>query len=325
MEPEVGELLDQPLVALGGAGERGLDALLADLARSGGRALRRAGRSTYEPSGRSLARSATRRQSHGAKQESEPVWQTGPAGRTRSRIASPSQSSRSSTTASVLPEVSPLCQSSLARAAPEPRLARSRACGGAPRRPSRRASARGRRRRPARSRASAPSIGHPASSSSRFSSGSRSGRSWTIEATSAASAPASNASARWRASPAPPDAITGTVDGLRDRARQRQVVAGARAVGVDRREQDLAGASLDRLARPRDGVSAARAFRPAWVTTSPPRASIAQTTACEPNSSASAVSSDGSSNAARFTDTLSAPARSSARASLETGRRRRRP
>src|SRR5205823_12793344 len=52
--------------------------------------------------------------------------------------------------------------------------------------------------------------GHPASFSSRFSSGSRSGRSWTIEATSAASAPASNASARCCVAPAPPEAITGT-------------------------------------------------------------------------------------------------------------------
>src|SRR5205823_2591181 len=53
-------------------------------------------------------------------------------------------------------------------------------------------------------------IGHPRSSSSRFSSGSRSGASWTIDATSAASAPASKASARCAAQPAPPEAITGT-------------------------------------------------------------------------------------------------------------------
>ena len=63
---------------------------------------------TYEPSGRVVARSTTRRQSHGAKHETEPVWHVGPAGRTRTSIASPSQSSRSSSTASVFPDVSPL-------------------------------------------------------------------------------------------------------------------------------------------------------------------------------------------------------------------------
>ena len=65
-------------------------------------------------------------------------------------------------------------------------------------------------------------------------------------------------SARCAASPAPPEAITGTLDGLRERARERQVVARARAVGVDRRHEHLAGAALDRLLRPVDGVAAAR-------------------------------------------------------------------
>ena len=65
---------------------------------------------TYEPSGRCSARSVITRHSQGAKHDSAPVWQTGPAGRTRRRIVSPSQSSRSSSTASVLPEVSPLRQ-----------------------------------------------------------------------------------------------------------------------------------------------------------------------------------------------------------------------
>src|SRR5262249_17231650 len=37
VEPEVGDLLDEALVALAGAGESGLDALLADLAGGGGR------------------------------------------------------------------------------------------------------------------------------------------------------------------------------------------------------------------------------------------------------------------------------------------------
>ena len=66
----------------------------------------------YEPSGRSSARCAIVRQSAGAKHESEPVWHAGPAGRTRTRSASPSQSSRSSSTASVFPDVAPFRQSS---------------------------------------------------------------------------------------------------------------------------------------------------------------------------------------------------------------------
>jgi hypothetical protein len=59
------------------------------------------------------ARSRTRRQSQGAKQDTEPVWHAGPFGRTRRSSASPSQSSRNSSTASVFPEVSPLRQSRL--------------------------------------------------------------------------------------------------------------------------------------------------------------------------------------------------------------------
>ena len=39
----------------------------------------------YAPSGLVSARSLTRRQSHGAKQETEPVWHAGPFGRTRRR------------------------------------------------------------------------------------------------------------------------------------------------------------------------------------------------------------------------------------------------
>src|SRR5581483_10065915 len=66
---------------------------------------------TYEPSGRFACRSRIVRQSAGAKHERDPVWHAGPAGRTRTSSASPSQSSRISSTASVLPEVLPLCQS----------------------------------------------------------------------------------------------------------------------------------------------------------------------------------------------------------------------
>ena len=109
VEPEVGELLDEPLVRVPDRGERHLDALLPHLLRRGGDALVEQ-RDDVGASGRVAARSATTRQSHGAKHDSAPVWHAGPAGSTRSRIASPSQSSRISTTASVLPEVAPLCQ-----------------------------------------------------------------------------------------------------------------------------------------------------------------------------------------------------------------------
>ena len=211
VKPEVGELLDQALVALAGAGERGLDALLAELLRGRRRAVRRARLATYEPSGRVAARSATVRQSQGAKQESEPVWQAGPVGRTRTRIASPSQSSRSSSTASVLPDVSPLRQSRRARAAAEVRLAglareaerlvvhpgehedaaRVRVLDD--RRPElrlhREAAPRGRGARRGALRR-------------------RAGLSCRIDARSAAWA-TSSASATWLASPAPPEAITG--------------------------------------------------------------------------------------------------------------------
>ena len=47
------------------------------------------------------------------KQVRSPVWQAGPAGSTSASTASLSQSKRSALTACVLPEVAPLCQSSL--------------------------------------------------------------------------------------------------------------------------------------------------------------------------------------------------------------------
>ena len=50
----------------------------------------------------------------------------------------------------------------------------------------------------------------------------------------------------------------GDVDRLGERARQRQVVAGAGAVGVDRRDEQLAGAALDGLERPVDRLPATR-------------------------------------------------------------------
>jgi hypothetical protein len=110
MEPEVGELGDEPLVALprprrAPASTPSSPTLRAAAAGSA------TSLATYEPSGLVVARSATRRQSHGAKQDTEPVWHAGPAGTDAQagsrRRRSPS---RSSSTASVLPEVSPLRQ-----------------------------------------------------------------------------------------------------------------------------------------------------------------------------------------------------------------------
>ena len=46
------------------------------------------------------------------KQVRSPVWHAGPAGSTSARMASSSQSSRSSLSFWTFPEVSPLCQSS---------------------------------------------------------------------------------------------------------------------------------------------------------------------------------------------------------------------
>ena len=72
MEPEVGELLDEPFVGLGDGGERCLDTFLPDLrATAAGPAS--SSPATYDPSGRVAARSATTRQSHGAKHDSAPV------------------------------------------------------------------------------------------------------------------------------------------------------------------------------------------------------------------------------------------------------------
>ena len=110
MEDEVGRLFDEPAVGRD-RGERRLERLLADLLRARARSPASASDATYEPSGRSRTRSTTVRQSAGAKHDVEPVWHAGPAGRTRMSSASPSQSSRISSTASTFPDVSPLRQS----------------------------------------------------------------------------------------------------------------------------------------------------------------------------------------------------------------------
>ena len=75
VEPEVGELLDQPLVRSDGAGERRLEPLLADLAGGTGAPVEQLRR---RPSGRSPAR--LDRQSHGAKHARHRCGRRGPGG-----------------------------------------------------------------------------------------------------------------------------------------------------------------------------------------------------------------------------------------------------
>ena len=174
--------------------------------------------------------------------------------------ASPSQSSRISSTASTLPDVSPLRQSSLARAAPEPRLARlarqplrlgvhprehehapvGRVLDdrGAKLRLHRGAGRRGRAARRAARRA-APG---PRGGSTR------------------AARPATPRARRRRARalPAPPDAITGQRHRVAQRCELLEVVALLRAVAVDRGDEQLAGAALLALARPLDACRARR-------------------------------------------------------------------
>ena len=100
-----------------------------------------------------------------------------------------------------------------------------------------------------------------------------------------------------RASPAPPEAITGTSTASRPRCVSVEVVAVARAVAVHAREQDLPRPALDALARPLDDVAPGR--RATAGDDRPPSrrrleasrrlASIASTTHWAPNCSAQLV------------------------------------
>ena len=91
----------------------------------------------------------------------------------------------------------------------------------------------------------------PSSRSSLRSVRSRAGSSCRIDASSAACAIWS-ASATWLASPAPPEAITGRSTAPATARGQLEVVAVARPVGVDRREQDLPRPARLGLACPLD-------------------------------------------------------------------------
>ena len=80
-------------------------------------------------------------------------------------------------------------------------------------------------------------------------------RSWKIDAASAASArPAENTSTKCSGAPAPPDAMTGMPTASDTAAVSAAVEPAQRAVGVDRGEQDLAGAARLGFAGPLDGV-----------------------------------------------------------------------
>ena len=188
------------------------------------------------------------------------MWHAGPPGRTRRRIASPSQSSRSSSTASVFPEVSPLRQRRPRErlkkcASPVSRVRRSAsssiqasmstrlvsASWTIAARQLRRHREAGRRARGARR------------AGSRAAPGSRGG--------SRRAAPPGrrpSTSAMCRAEPAPPDAITGSDTAVGHRARELEVVAVARAVRVDRREEDLSRPALLGLPRPVDSRASRR-------------------------------------------------------------------
>ena len=127
------------------------------------------------------------------------------------------------------------------------------------------------------------------------------------------------ASLRCSSRPAPPEAITGIPTASATARGQLEVVAVLGPVAVHAGEQDLPRSALGSLARPLDDVAPGRdaaavdvdleAARPARL------ASIASTTHWAPNVSASSVISSGRATAAELTDTLSAPASSTACAS----------
>ena len=120
-------------------------------------------------------------------------------------------------------------------------------------------------------------------------------------------------------------------DPVADGAKQLGVEAGARAVAVDRGDQQLAGAQVDDPLGPGDRVEVGRLASAldddlpgGLVPWRRRRASMATTTAWRPKRPAQRATSVGSATAAVFSETLSAPARSTSRISSRCGRRRRR-
>ena len=233
-----------------------------------------------------------------------PVWQAGPLGTTCSSSASPSQSAlalddreRVAAGRALLPQLA-------ARAAPEPGAGRVASV-----RSTRLAVGPGEHQHVAgrgvladagdeavavvgeRCGIDAHRIGSPRSRHASFTSSTVCVPSWKIEAASAASAPASSASARCSGRPAPPEATTGTLDGRADRLHELEVVAVLHAVRVHRGDEQLAGARARRPARAQATASQSVGLRPpSTYARQPPsgsrRASIAQTMHCEPKRSA---------------------------------------
>ena len=230
MEEDVRDLLDQPLVGLAGSGQSRLEPLLAHLARGQRRVVEqrddvRARRPLLlalldpAPQPRREARLGARvaGRARGAHAEEDRV--------AVAVVAHLLDRHRVPRRRALVPVLLP-------RAAPEPRLA---ALARAPQRlvvhPGEHQHAVG--LRVLDDRRQSVRTFHPASFSSRFSSGSRSGRSCTIEAISAASAPAANASARWRA-------LAGAAGGDHRHARRRPRPSGSargRSPRVSRRRR----------------------------------------------------------------------------------------
>ena len=122
----------------------------------------------------------------------------------------------------------------------------------------------------------------------------------------------------WATLPQPPEATTGTRTALataRVSARSKPSFVPSRSMLVSR----ISPAPRSAPSRAQATASLPVGVRPPCTKTSKPsspaRASIASTTACDPKRSASSCSSSGRLTAAVLTATLSAPARSSASAS----------
>ena len=114
----------------------------------------------------------------------------------------------------------------------------------------------------------------------------------------------------------------GHLDARRDRAEQVSYRSPPVPVPVDRRDQQLARAEIDRAERPVDRVETGRSRPPLTTTSHEPRrqgpravARRAMTTAWRPKRDAHRLMRAGSATAAVLSDTLSAPARRTSRIS----------
>jgi hypothetical protein len=144
---------------------------------------------------------------------------------------------------------------------------------------------------------------------------------WNTLAASTASAPAPIAGGKWASSPAPPLAMTGTVTAARTaRISSRSNPALVPSASMELSSISPTPSSTARAAQATASMPVPR-LPPCVVTSNPlgvppwpagtRRASTDSTTHCEPNRCAASASSSGRATAAVFSDTLSAPARSS--------------